>query len=79
MDGKPRASMMGGGKVTPSQFKLQWRSVTNERYNIDYSPTLFGGSWTGIATNLMGDGGIEQFTDTTASDTTRFYRVRVAQ
>jgi hypothetical protein len=59
-----------------SSFTLQWPSVVNKSYSVQssFSP---GGSWTTIATNLIGNGQTLQWTDTNASTGARFYRAQV--
>ncbi|HEY3860800.1 MAG TPA: chitobiase/beta-hexosaminidase C-terminal domain-containing protein [Verrucomicrobiae bacterium] len=69
-------------KFTPSAgpsgqyFTLQWPSVVNKSYSIQYSTSL-GGAWSAAASNISGNGQPLQWTDTNASAGARFYRALV--
>jgi hypothetical protein len=57
-------------------FTLQWPSVVNKTYSLQSSSSP-AGSWTTIATNLIGNSQTLQWTDTNASTGVRFYRAWV--
>jgi hypothetical protein len=59
-----------------SSFTLQWPSVVNKNYTLQSSSAL-GGGWTTVATNLLGNSQVLQWTDTNASSGARFYRALV--
>jgi hypothetical protein len=59
-----------------SAFTLQWPSVVNKNYTLQSSSSL-GSGWTTIATNLIGNSQVLQWTDTNASAGARFYRAQV--
>ncbi len=56
-------------------FTLQWPSVVNKSYSLQ-SALSPGHGWSVIATNLIGNGQVMQWTDTNAA-ATRFYRATV--
>ncbi len=56
---------------------LTWPSVFGKKYSVECSSTLFGGSWSSIATNLPGTGQPQQFADPNPANVMRFYRVKV--
>jgi hypothetical protein len=57
-------------------FTLQWPSVVNKNYTLQSSPAP-GSGWTTIASNLLGNSQVLQWTDTNASAGARFYRAEV--
>jgi len=57
-------------------FKISWPTVLNKRYVLEGSSTLYGDSWTVIATNIVGDGNLKEFLDTNNPMPFRFYRVK---
>jgi hypothetical protein len=59
-----------------SSFTLQWPSVVNKNYSVQSSSSPSGG-WTTIASNLIGNSQVLQWTDTNASAGDRFYRAQV--
>jgi hypothetical protein len=61
---------------TGSSFTLQWPSVVNKIYTLQSSSSP-GGGWTTMATNLIGNSQVLQWTDTNASTSARFYRALV--
>ncbi len=66
----PAASSSG------SSFTLQWPSVVNKNYTLQSASSL-GGGWTTVATNLIGNSQVLQWTDTNAASGARFYRALV--
>jgi len=60
-----------GGEIT-----LQWPSVVNKVYALQSTPSPAGG-WTTVASNLIGNSQILQWTDTNAASQARFYRALV--
>jgi hypothetical protein len=58
-------------------FALQWPSVVNRNYTLQYSSSAGPGNWTTIATNLAGTGQPMQWTDPNAAAAARFYRAFV--
>jgi hypothetical protein len=59
-----------------SAFTLQWPSVVNKNYSVQ-SCSSAGGAWSTIASNLIGNSQVMQWTDTNASADARFYRAQV--
>jgi hypothetical protein len=59
-----------------SSFTLQWPSVVNKNYTLQSSSSP-GSGWTTIASNLIGNSQVLQWTDTNASSGDRFYRAQV--
>ncbi|HTA30511.1 MAG TPA: hypothetical protein VK731_08490, partial [Candidatus Cybelea sp.] len=66
----PAASSIG------SSFTLQWPSVVNKNYTLQSASSL-GGGWTTVATNLIGNSQVLQWTDTNTVSGARFYRALV--
>jgi hypothetical protein len=62
--------------LSGSSFTLQWPSVVNKNYTLQSSSSP-GGGWTTIATNLIGNSQVLQWTDTNAATGARFYRALV--
>jgi sugar lactone lactonase YvrE len=58
-------------------FVLQWPSVVNKHYTLQYSSSAGPGNWTTIVTNLDGTGQPMQWTDPNAAAAARFYRALV--
>jgi sugar lactone lactonase YvrE len=59
-----------------SAFTLEWPSVVNKNYTLQSSSSP-GSGWTTIASNLIGNSQVLQWTDTNASSGARFYRAQV--
>jgi len=59
-----------------SAFTLQWPSVVNKNYTLQSSSSP-GSGWTTIASNLIGNSQVLQWTDTNAASGARFYRAQV--
>ncbi len=70
---KLKTKSSGHGATDPST--IHWPSVSNKKYVIERSFSLFPGSWSAIATNT-GTGADLQFTDTN-SNKVKFYRVQI--
>jgi hypothetical protein len=64
---------------TSSGVALRWLSAAGKTYVIECAPALSGASWKIIASGLLGDGSVQEYTDGTSSEDTRFYRVRIEQ
>jgi sugar lactone lactonase YvrE len=62
--------------LTGTSFTLQWPSVVNKIYTLESSSSP-GGGWTTVATNLLGNSQVLQWTDTNAASSARFYRALV--
>lgn len=77
MDASSPLRAINPKKHTQNGFVLQWHSAANKQYTIECSPTMAGTNWTTIATGLLGDGTLQEFVDESATNTTRFYRVRL--
>jgi hypothetical protein len=67
----PATAPAGGG------FALQWPSVVNKHYTLQYSTSISSGNWTTIATNLTGNGQPIQWSDPNVTAAARFYRALV--
>jgi hypothetical protein len=59
--------------------RLQWPTGLNRRYILEYCTDFGSGRWLPILTNLIGDGGLREYIDSSAAAGGRFYRVRVAE
>jgi hypothetical protein len=59
-----------------SSFTLQWPSVVNKNYTVQSSASAEGG-WSAMASNLVGNSQVLQWTDTNISSSARFYRAVV--
>ncbi|HEX7862484.1 MAG TPA: hypothetical protein VF773_19255 [Verrucomicrobiae bacterium] len=56
--------------------RFQFTTAANVEYAVDRAD-LLGSSWMTVASNLLGDGSVKEFTDLGAADASaRFYRVR---
>jgi hypothetical protein len=62
--------------LSGSSFTLQWPSVVNKIYTLQSSSSP-GGGWNTIATNLIGNSQVLQWTDTNSATGARFYRALV--
>ena len=58
---------------------LRWPAMTGRVYVLESSPTLVGGIWMPVSTNILGDGTLQSFTATDAFDKSRFYRIRLIE
>lgn len=67
----------GGGTMGSGGYTIQWPSVANKHYSIQSSSSLAPGTWTAVATNIVGNGQTMQWTDTSAIGNIRFYRATV--
>ena len=73
---RPTLGLVGVTNNPIPTFTMQWLSETGRSYFVETSQEAFGTNWMMISTNLPGSGAMTQFTDTNATDATRFYRVR---
>jgi hypothetical protein len=55
---------------------LRWLSAPGKTYTIEAAAGLSGG-WSTLASNLSGDGGWQEWTQTNLSADTQFYRIRL--
>ncbi len=58
---------------------LQWNAMSGRVYVVESSPSLTGGQWTAVSTNLLGDGTVHSFIQTNAAGGVRFYRIHLLQ
>jgi sugar lactone lactonase YvrE len=67
-----------GTAVPPAggYFTLQWPSVVNKNYTVQWAPSL-SGAWTTAASNIIGNSQVLQWTDPTPVSNARFYRAQV--
>ena len=66
--------------ITPNgaDFIVSFTTVSGKTYELDWIDDLVTGTWTAVATNIAGTGGIVQITDpSAAAQPQRFYRVRL--
>jgi sugar lactone lactonase YvrE len=56
-------------------IRLRWPSILNQHYVIEASPLLSGNHWHTISTNIVGNGGINEFIQENSGNDT-FFRVR---
>jgi hypothetical protein len=64
-------------KPSPGQgMKLRWFGQSNKTYRIESSSSLSGG-WQQIASDISGQGTVQEITAPAPTDSVRFYRVRV--
>ncbi len=56
---------------------LTWNSVAGHLYQIQYANVVTGGPWNNVGPVLNSVGPTVTYTDTTASDSTRYYRIQV--
>jgi hypothetical protein len=59
-----------------SSFSVQVATISGFNYYLDYTTNLTATTWN-AATQTPGDGTIKTLTDTTATDSRRFYHARV--
>jgi hypothetical protein len=57
-------------------FSFQWPTVSGQQYLVEYADAITSTNWTILSSNLLGDGAMRAFTDATATNVVRFYRVR---
>jgi sugar lactone lactonase YvrE len=57
-------------------FKLRWLAELGKRYVIESTSDLNGGSWNVVATDLAGQGKVQEYIDAAPEGAARFYRVR---
>lgn len=76
MDAASRLKLLIDGPPDVNGLTLRWPSVLNKQYLLENTTDLSGG-WTVIASNLVGNGQIQQFIHTNGSSDTQFYRLRV--
>jgi hypothetical protein len=76
LDGTSVFKFLPGAASSGPSFTLQWPSVVNKTYTVQSSSSINGG-WTTVASNLIGNSQVLQWTDTNASGGTRFYRALV--
>ncbi len=58
-----------------STFSLLAQTVNRKSYALESKTSLAAANWTGVWTNT-GNGALRVFTDSTATNTQRFYRLR---
>ena len=75
-DAASKLQLLTSSKPDLNGFTLRWPTVLNKQYVIECSAAL-AGDWTALASNLIGDGQIQQFTHTNGVLNAQFYRVRV--
>ena len=56
---------------------VAWATIPGRTYQVQYRPAVDSGSWLNVGPVLGSYGPTVLYTDTTASDATRFYRVQV--
>jgi hypothetical protein len=66
-----------GSALGSSSFTMQWSSVPGKHYTVQTSYKLFPGNWTTLATNIAGTGQPIQWTDSSATGKSQYYRAFV--
>jgi sugar lactone lactonase YvrE len=66
-----------GTSTGPSAFTLQWPSIVNKTYTVQSSSTLSPGTWSTVASGVVGTGQVLQWTDTSPRGAGKFYRALV--
>ena len=64
---------------SPSAHVIAWDSSDTRAYRVEFANAPTSQVWNLISNNVAGVGGVQVFTDSTASGTTRTYRVRGGQ
>jgi len=57
-------------------FKVSWPTVANKHYVLEGASTLDSNNWSVLATNILGDGNLKEFSEANTASPIRFYRVR---
>jgi hypothetical protein len=66
-------------ELTATNALIDFTTFLGESYDVLQAGSLAGSTWVIIATNLPGNGGVIQCSDTNnASPSNRFYRVRIS-
>jgi hypothetical protein len=60
------------------QLTLRWLSAPGKKYVVESSTDLVNGPWTVMVQGVLGDGNVQQFIDSNATESTLYYRVRLA-
>lgn len=61
----------------PPGLVLRWLSAPGKLYVVECSPAVNAGNWNVIASGILGDGQVKQFTDTNLVNGAQFYRIRL--
>jgi hypothetical protein len=77
-------SALGFTHVDPPQnigagVTLHWPAMTGRVYVLESTPTVVGGAWTPISTNIIGDGSLRSFTHSNSASQAQFYRLRLIE
>ncbi len=57
--------------------QLGWTSLTNSHYQVQWTPALDSHSWSNVGPVVAGNGATNFFLDTSATNTSKFYRIQV--
>jgi hypothetical protein len=57
------------------QLVLRWPTVANRKYSLQWATSLGSTNWAAVINNMVGDGNMQTFTNTTSGGQNGFYRV----
>lgn len=69
--------MTTSSRPSATSFTVSWSSVSGKTYRVQASTSLAPNSFVDISGNILASGPTSSFTDTSAGDSRKFYRVRV--
>jgi hypothetical protein len=78
-DAASKLQMLARRSLVERAVSVRWPSAIGKHYVVEVSDRLSGGEWTPVATDVVGDGLIQEFKDTDPAAGLRFYRVRVVE
>jgi hypothetical protein len=62
---------------TNTTATIRWESVNAKKYQVSFRTNIVAGSWSNIGSLVTATSSVSLYTDTTATQATRFYRVQV--
>lgn len=75
--GSTYAQNLGIQNASQQKVQVSWLAKSNVTYQVEYQPSLSSGPWSSLGLAIPGNGQTNSVPDSTAGQSSRFYRVRV--
>ena len=66
-------------RVNGGGVRLRWPTVSGKQYVIEYTESVGSGVWIPVANQVVGTGGVHEYTAATGGSNPRYFRIRLAE
>jgi hypothetical protein len=68
---------LGSATISGNQFTLSWPTGPDQNYQVEYKDDFNAANWTPLGSTINGTGAPITVTNSVASSTQRFFRLRI--